>query len=189
MRRAPCGPRRRLAARAAVALAAVTGAAPALAAPARAALARAAVALAALAIAAAASPSAALAAPASLVDIEDEVMCTTCNVALNVAESPQADRERAFIRGLIAKGLDKQQIKAALVAEYGEDVLALPESDGFAITAYAIPFGLLVLLAGGLALLLPSWRKRSPQGIGDAATAPLSDDDARRLDEDLGRYA
>ena len=95
-------------------------------------------------------------------------MCTTCNVALNIAESPQADRQRAFIRGLIAQGLDKQQIKAALVAEYGEDVLALPEADGFGWTAYAIPFGLAASCSlGGLALLLPSWRRRSPAGIGD----------------------
>jgi cytochrome c-type biogenesis protein CcmH len=136
----------------------------------------------------AAAPATALAAPPSLVDIEDEVMCTTCNVALNVAESPQADRERALIRRLIARGLDKEQIKAALVREYGDDVLALPKSGGFGMTAYAIPFGLLALLAGGLALLLPSWRRRSPQGIGDAAARPLSDDDERRLDEDLGRY-
>ncbi len=136
-----------------------------------------------------ANPAQALAAPASLVDVEDEVMCTTCNVALNVAESPQADRQRAFIRGLIARGLDKEQVKAALVAEYGQDVLALPDSDGFGLTAYAIPFGLLALLAGGLALLLPSWRRRSPQGIGDAAAQTLSDDDARRLDDDLHRYA
>jgi cytochrome c-type biogenesis protein CcmH len=133
--------------------------------------------------------SAALAARASLVDIEDEVMCTTCNVALNVAESPQADRERAFIRGLIDQGLDKEQIKAALVAEYGDDVLALPKSGGFGLTAYAVPFGLVIVLAGGLALLLPSWRRRSPQGIGDTTATPLSDDDARRLDDDLGRYA
>jgi cytochrome c-type biogenesis protein CcmH len=136
----------------------------------------------------AAAPATALAAPPSLVDIEDEVMCTTCNVALNVAESPQADRERALIRRLIARGLDKEQVKAALVKEYGDDVLALPKSGGFGMTAYAIPFGLLALLAGGLALLLPSWRRRSPQGIGDAAARPLSDDDERRLDEDLGRY-
>jgi len=68
-------------------------------------------------------------------------------------------------------------------------VLALPDSGGFGFTAYAIPFGLLILLAGGLALLLPSWRRRSPQGIGDATTNKLSDDDARRLDDDLGRYA
>ena len=135
------------------------------------------------------APASALAAPASLVDVEDEVMCTTCNVPLNIAESPQADRERAFIRGLIAKGLDKDQVKAALVAEYGEDVLALPDSGGVGWTAYAIPFALLVALAGGLALLLPSWRRRSPQGIGDSGVAKLSEDDARRLDDDLGRYA
>jgi cytochrome c-type biogenesis protein CcmH len=141
-------------------------------------------------VAALAVPASALGAKAELVDVEDEVMCTTCNVPLNIAESPQADRQRAFIRGLIARGLDKEQIKAALVTEYGEDVLALPESDGFGITAYAIPLALLVVLAGGLALLLPSWRRRSPAGIGDpdGDDKTLSDEDARRLDADLVRY-
>jgi len=132
----------------------------------------------------------ALAAPkASLPDIEDEVMCTTCNVALNIAESAQADRQRELIRGLIAQGLDKRRIKAALVAEYGEDVLALPDGDGFGLTAYAVPIGLVVVLGGALALLLPSWRRRSAAGIGAGPDATLSDDDARRLDDDLGRYA
>ncbi len=137
-----------------------------------------------------ATPAVALgAAPkASLVDIEDEVMCTTCNVALNIAESPQADRQRAFIRGLIAQGMDKPQIKAALIEEYGEDVLALPDGDGIGWTAYAIPFVLVVLLLGGLALLLPSWRRRSAAGIGDDRAERLTSADARRLDEDLVRY-
>ena len=141
-------------------------------------------------LAALVTPGAALgAAPkASLIDIEDEVMCTTCNVALNIAEAPQADRQRAYIRGLIAKGLDKPQIKAALVQQYGEDVLALPESDGFGWTAYAIPFGLVALLLCGLALLLPSWRRRSAAGIGDERAERLTSADARRLDEDLVRY-
>lgn len=125
---------------------------------------------------------------ASLVDVENEVMCTTCNVPLNVASSPQADRERALIRGLIAQGLDKRQIKAALVSQYGEDVLALPSSGGFGLTAYAIPFGLVALLAAGLALLLPSWRRRSAAGIGVEPLATLSEGDARRLDDDLRRY-
>jgi cytochrome c-type biogenesis protein CcmH len=133
-------------------------------------------------------PTRALAARASLVDVEDEVMCTTCDVPLNVAASPQADRERALIRTLIARGLDKPQIKAALVGQYGEDVLALPDSGGFGLTAYAIPFGLLALLAGGLALLLPSWRRRSATGIGGGGAAALSEGDARRLDDDLRRY-
>ena len=135
------------------------------------------------------APTGALAAKASLVDIEDEVMCVTCNIPLNTAESPQAEDQRTYIRGLIAQGLDKEQVKAALVAEYGQDVLALPEDEGFGLTAYLVPIGLVVVLAGALVLLLPSWRRRSPAGIGDGDATTLSDEDARRLDEDLGRYA
>ena len=142
----------------------------------------------ALAVLVATAPALAAAPKASLPDIEDEVMCTSCNVALNVAESAQADGERELIRQLIAQGLDKRQIKAALVAEYGEEVLALPDSDGFGLTAYAVPIGLVIVLGGTLALLLPSWRRRTPAGMG-ADEAALSDDDARRLDDDLGRYA
>lgn len=135
------------------------------------------------------SPPALAATPkASLVDIEDEVMCVTCKIPLNIAESDQADRQRALIRDLIAKGMDKPQIKAALVGEYGEDVLALPDGGGFGLSAYAVPFALLAVLAGGLALLLPSWRRRSAAGLGDGAAPRMDDDDARRLDADLQRY-
>lgn len=132
---------------------------------------------------------AAVAAPASLVDIEDEVMCVSCEIPLNTAESPQADRQREFIRTQIAQGKTKEQIKAALVAEYGRDVLALPESDGFGVTAYVVPLALVAFLAGGLALLLPRWRRRTPAAPapGDEAPAP-STAEARRLDEELARY-
>jgi cytochrome c-type biogenesis protein CcmH len=144
-----------------------------------------------LALAAPAAASATATAPkASLVDIEDEVMCVTCKIPLNIAEGPQPDRERALIRTLIAEGRTKAQIKAALVTEYGPNVLALPQSDGVGFTAYAVPLGLLALLAGGLALLLPRWRRRAAASPGPApTTAPaLSGADARRLDEDLARY-
>jgi cytochrome c-type biogenesis protein CcmH len=135
------------------------------------------------------APAAALAAApkASLVDIEDEVMCVTCKIPLNIAEGPQPDRERALIRDLIDKGRTKAQIKAALVAEYGPNVLALPPRDGVVMTAYAVPLVLLALLAGGLALLLPRWRRRTAAGPTSAARA-LSSAEARRLDDDLGRY-
>jgi cytochrome c-type biogenesis protein CcmH len=137
------------------------------------------------------APATALAAAprASLVDIEDEVMCVTCKIPLNIAEGAQPDREREFIRGLIDQGRTKAQIKAALVAEYGPNVLALPESDGVGLTAYAVPLVLLALLAAGLALLLPRWRRRAPAGPApESAAAALSSADARRLDDDLGRY-
>jgi cytochrome c-type biogenesis protein CcmH len=137
------------------------------------------------------TPGIALAAPkASLVDVEDEVMCVTCKIPLNIAEGPQPDRERAFIRDLIDKGRTKEQIKAALVAEYGRNVLALPESDGVGLTAYAVPLALVALLAAGLALLLPRWRRRAPAGpAADDSPPALTSAEARRLDEDLGRYS
>jgi cytochrome c-type biogenesis protein CcmH len=127
---------------------------------------------------------------ASLVDIEDEVMCVTCKIPLNIAEGPQPNREREFIRGLIAQGQTKAQIKRALVAEYGPNVLALPDGDGVGLTAYLVPLGLLALLAAGLALLLPRWRARAPAAgpAHDEAEPELSSADAERLDADLARY-
>jgi cytochrome c-type biogenesis protein CcmH len=137
------------------------------------------------------APGAALAAAprASLVDIEDEVMCVTCKIPLNIAEGPQPAREREFIRGLIAQGQTKEQIKTALVAEYGENVLALPDGDGVGLTAYLVPLALLALLGGGLVLLIPRWRARSPAAPAEDTAAPaLSTADATRLDDDLARY-
>ena len=128
---------------------------------------------------------------ASLTDIEDEVMCVTCNVPLNIAESPQAQRQRAFIKEQIAQGRTKQQIKDALVAQYGEGVLATPHGGSFDWAAWAVPVGLVAALLAALALLLPRWRRRandSPGAAPAAAGLPLSPTDARRLEEDLARY-
>jgi cytochrome c-type biogenesis protein CcmH len=135
-----------------------------------------------------AAPATALGAPASLVDIEDEVMCVTCKIPLNTAESPQATRQRAFIRTLVDEGRTKEQVKAALVTEYGPNVLAMPDEEGFGITAYVVPLALVAVLGAGLALLLPRWRRRLPAAIADAGAPALSTVEAQRLDDDLARY-
>jgi cytochrome c-type biogenesis protein CcmH/NrfF len=142
----------------------------------------------ALAIAAAAAPASALAAPASLTDVEDEVMCVVCNVPLNVAESPQADRERALIRDLIARGKTKQQVKDALVAQYGQAVLATPHGGGVDWAAWAIPAALIATLLAALAVVVPRWRRRGPAGAPQAAGPALDAVDARRLEDDMARY-
>ena len=91
--------------------------------------------------------------------IERQVMCVSCKIPLNVAESQQADRERAFIRALIDQGEGEGQIKRALVTQYGAAVLGLPSSHGFDLAAYLVPVavvtGLLVLLLGRATRLLP----------------------------------
>jgi cytochrome c-type biogenesis protein CcmH len=135
-----------------------------------------------------AAPAAAQQPRASLPDIEDEVMCVTCNVALNIAESPQASRQRAFIRQLIDDGMTKRQIKARLVDEYGEDVLALPDEDGVGVAAYAVPIGVVLALTATLALVLPRWRGRGGAAAAPGGSAAVSDADLRRLDEDMARF-
>jgi cytochrome c-type biogenesis protein CcmH len=124
----------------------------------------------------------------SLNDVEDEVMCVSCGVPLNIAESPQATAERNEISKLVEQGLTKQQIKDRLVAQYGDEVLAEPGSDGIGLAAWLVPIVLVLLALGGLAVAVPKWRARragEPMAPGGPA---LSDADAQRLDEDLARY-
>lgn len=136
-------------------------------------------------------PAAALAAPqrASLSDIEDEVMCQVCGTPLNVSQSLQADRERSFIERLIAQGRSKREIKDALVAQYGEGVLALPKDKGFNLAVYLVP-GLAILLAGGLiGVSVARWRrKRIAPSEPLAPAPPRADAEDERLDADLERY-
>jgi cytochrome c-type biogenesis protein CcmH len=126
----------------------------------------------------------------TLNDLEDEVMCDTCNVPLNIAESARADQERAQIRRLIAQGLTKQQIKDRLQAEYGPAILATPQHSGFSLVAWWVPIIVVAALAGLLVALLPRWRARQrADAVAGAPRGPdLSAADSRRLDEDLARY-
>lgn len=145
-------------------------------------------ALVALALVAAAAPAAPAAQRASLIEIEKQVMCPVCGTLLQLAESPQAQREKAFIRRLIAEGRSEAQIKDALVAEYGEEVLALPRSSGFSLSAYVVPIVAFLAAAIALAIGVMKWRRAGRGGPrGPQVTGP-KDEDAERLDADLARY-
>jgi cytochrome c-type biogenesis protein CcmH len=154
--------------------------------------------LAAAAALTAAGALAACAAPAALASsaprpslpaIERQVMCVTCKIPLNVAESPQADRERAYIQSLIDEGQSEAQIKRSLVAQYGPSVLGLPSARGFDLTVYLVPLAVVLALASVLMLLLPRWRRRArAQAARGPSAVALSAADAARLDADLARF-
>jgi len=137
----------------------------------------------------AATASAAPPQRASLSDLEDEVMCLVCGTTLSVSESPQADRERALIRRLIARGETKDQIKDELVAQYGRGVLATPSGSGFDLAAWLVP-GLAVLLAAiAIAFAVMRWRRSRPSGPAmPAAGAKPGSGDGAKLSADLERY-
>ena len=134
-------------------------------------------------------PGAALAAQpkTTLPDVEDEVMCVECGTALNISQSPVANQERDFIRRQIAAGKTKEQIKAALVEEYGPKVLAIPEGGGFDVAAWLVPglLCLVALLGGGMAALRwRGWPDEEPVADGP----DLDPEDRRRLDADLAAH-
>lgn len=146
-------------------------------------------ALALLATAALLIPGAALAQgpdpKTNLSDIEDEVICLVCGTTLELAENaPQAERVREQIRGLIAEGMTKEEIKDELVAEYGENVLATPDTSGFDLTAWVLPIVGLAVAAGVIGIEL--WRRRGRTPA--EAPAAISDVDGARLDADLRDY-
>ena len=134
---------------------------------------------------AAAAPAAACP-RAALPDIENQVMCLVCGVPLSLADSPQASRERDFINRLIDRCESAQQVKAALVAQYGPRVLALPKDSGFGTAAYVVPL-LALIFGGALAVIAVRWwashgEAREPAG------AALNRADSRRVEAELARW-
>lgn len=137
-------------------------------------------------------PTTALAATpqTSISDVEDEVMCPICGTLLELAESPQAQRERVLVRRLIAKGKTKAEIKDALVTQYGREVLALPSGSGFNLSAYLVPAIAFIVAAIALAFGVRRWRGAAKSGGGTSGTRPNGPEgeDAERLEADLARY-
>jgi cytochrome c-type biogenesis protein CcmH len=144
--------------------------------------------LAALVLAAAPAAAAAQDCPrTTLGDIEDEVMCPVCGTPLGLAsEAPQAQGERAYIQQLIDQCKSKDEIKRALVAEYGENVLALPGDEGDHdlgdVLVYVIPAVGIALAAAGIAFAVVRWRRPEKPG------RTLAGADGARLDDDMERY-
>jgi cytochrome c-type biogenesis protein CcmH len=129
----------------------------------------------------------------TLGDIEDEVMCPICGTPLGLAsEAPQAQQQRAFIEEQIADCRSKEEIKTALVAQFGEGVLALPgdesgEDELSDVLVYAIPALAILLALGGIAFAVVRWRGGGRTAPRPGAPAPAGSDTAR-LDADIERY-
>ena len=142
-------------------------------------------ALAALAASVAVGPVAA-ATPPNAADLEAEIVCPVCETTLDQSNAPIAERMKAFIRTRIAAGDSEEQIKDALVAEFGEGVLAEPPGGGFGLLAWVLP---LMALTGGaiaVAFLVRRWSRRRPSDGDDGA--PLDPRLERLVDEELARF-
>jgi cytochrome c-type biogenesis protein CcmH/NrfF len=140
-----------------------------------------------LGVSAALAGTATAAAP-SYSDALSQFMCTSCHEPLELVNSPQAISEKQWMRHLLAEGLDMSQLKKAMVAQYGQQVLAQPPASGFNLTVYVLPPALFLAGLALLAFTLPKWRERSRRATRLAGAAPLATEDAKRLDDELEHF-
>jgi cytochrome c-type biogenesis protein CcmH len=127
----------------------------------------------------------AAAAPPNAADLEAELVCPVCETTLDQSTAPVAERMKAFIRARIAAGDTEKEIKDALVAEFGTEVLAEPPGGGFGLLAWLLPLGTLVVGAVSVAVLIRRWSRRSPaEADGDRLDPQLE----RLVDDELARF-
>lgn len=144
----------------------------------------------------AATPSLASETRPTLAELENEVYCPTCKSLLSLSNAPIAQRMRQFISQQIAAGATESEIKAALVDQFGEAVLAAPPKEGFNLLAWVLPFVGIVLAGGVIAFLVVRWTRAGRGGgagpPGDPAAngrpGALDPELERRLDEELARF-
>ena len=146
-----------------------------------------------LAVLAVASPTAlASEQKPTLAELERELVCPTCETTLAMSNSPIADRMRAQIRERIAAGQTKSEIKAAMVEQFGESVLAAPPRAGFNWLAWLLPLGGLLAAALAVTAVARRWLQARPAAAagGPAANGVVPLDPAleRRVDEELDRF-
>ena len=139
-----------------------------------------------------AAPAAASAACPSRADLEDELVCPTCQTTLDQSDAPVARRMKAYVADRGRACASKEQIKTELVAQFGRGVLAEPPRRGFDLLAWALPIAGLVVGAVAAGALAWRWsRRRAPTGEeapeldGRAALDPELE---RRLDAELARF-
>jgi len=124
----------------------------------------------------------------TLAELEGEIMCPTCHTTLDQSNSLEARRIEAFIARRIRVGDSKSEIKAKLVAQFGESILAAPPRHGFDLLAWWLP--IVGVLGAGAIVSVSAWRwsrvRERPQSA--EMTVALDPELERRLDEELARF-
>ena len=124
--------------------------------------------------------------PPRAADLEAEIVCPVCETTLDQSNAPIAEKMKAFIRARIAAGDSEQQIKDALVAQFGTKVLAQPPGGGFGLLAWLLPLGALLAGAVVVGFLVRSWSRR--RDVAPAEGDDLDPELERRVDEELARF-
>ena len=107
-------------------------------------------------------------------DVANELMSPACpGRTLVNCTSGQSEQWREVIRQKLAKGETKEQIIQYFVAMRGEEILAAPPKQGFALTAWLLPLFVIVNGVGLIIVLTYRWAHKRP--VAEVSALPNSD--------------
>ena len=122
----------------------------------------------------------------SVGDVARQVRCPTCNTPLDVSNAPVAVDMKRYIAEKRDAGWTQQEVIDGLVDEFGRGVLATPPKSGFDLIAWIVPALAVGLGLAAIPFITRAWARRPRTAPGPEAPPP-TDDEARRLDEELRR--
>lgn len=109
-----------------------------------------------------------------------ELRCVVCqSQSIDDSDAPLAKDLRLLVRERLLAGDDDAEVLAYVVDRYGDYVLLKPRLSGSTLILWLAPALLLTAAAGAAALHLA--RRRN-----ETAPAPLTEDEARRLERLMG---
>jgi cytochrome c-type biogenesis protein CcmH len=102
-------------------------------------------------------------------DIGHRMMCICgCNQILlecNHVGCPASDGMRGELMSAVSRGDSDSLVEQSFVQKYGPTVLAAPTTKGFDRVAYIVPFVVLIVGFGLIAMLVRAWKNRPAPAI------------------------
>ena len=117
----------------------------------------------------------------SYVDVVKEFMSVTCQgEALDICTSPASEEVKTWIRDKVAAGWTKGEIVDAVVADFGERILAVSPRRGIVWSLWVLPAA--IAAAGGVVVTL-LLRRSSGDAPATGVELGVAGIDRARLDE------
>ena len=114
-----------------------------------------------------------------------QVRCVVCqNESIDDSEADLAADLRKIVRNEVAQGQSDRQIKAFLIARYGEFIMLKPAFSLGNAPLWLVPFAIVVL--GGLAMLVQVRRGLAKSGDSPASEPGLTKHEQEKLAALLG---
>jgi cytochrome c-type biogenesis protein CcmH len=116
--------------------------------------------------------------------LEDQFKCPVCrSQSIRQSRSFMAEDMKRRIRELVAEGRSDTEIKAHFTDRYGEWILLTPTRSGFNLTAWLLPF--FVVLIGGFSLFVLARRWSRQEAPVSPPEPPPSSPHLAQLEHEL----